>query len=78
MYFEPPEKIVELYNKEVEIGLTGEKLQIPYLIVFHVIFLEHFDKSPIIIVDNKTIELKGKIYLTQNSFKYETNNLRVV
>ena len=79
LYYEPPEKIVEIYNNEVEIGLTGEKLQILYLIVFHVIFLEHFEKSPIIIVDNHTIDLKGKIYLTKNSFEYEDkSNLRVI
>lgn len=79
LYYEPPEKIVELYNNEVEIGLTGEKLQILYLLVFHELFLEHFKKSPIVIVDNKTIDIKGKIYLTKNSFEYEDKTkLRVI
>lgn len=79
LFYEPPEKIVELYNNEVEIGLTGEKLQILYLLVFHELFLEHFKESPIVIVDNKTIDVKGKIYLTKNSFEYEKNNkLRVI
>lgn len=79
LFYEKPEKIVELYNNEVEIGLTGEKLQILYLLVLNKLFIKHFYKSPIVIVDNNTIDIKGKIYLTKNSFEYEDkNNLRVI
>jgi hypothetical protein len=79
-YYQPIEKTVEIYNNEIEIGLTGESLQTLSLVVLHVIFLEYFDKSPIKIIDNKTLEVKGKVYLTKNGNDFEIINrkLRIV
>jgi hypothetical protein len=78
-YYQPIEKTVEIYNNEIEIGLTGESLQTLSLVVLHVIFLEYFNKSPIKI-DNKTLEVKGKVYLTKNGNDFEIINrkLRIV
>ena len=79
-YYQPIEKTVEIYNNEIEIGLTGESLQTLSLVVLHVIFLEYFNKSPIKIRDNKTLEVKGKVYLTKNGNDFEIINrkLRIV
>jgi hypothetical protein len=78
-YYQPIEKTVEIYNNEIEIGLTRESLQTLSLVVLHVIFLEYFNKSPIKI-DNKTLEVKGKVYLTKNGNDFEIINrkLRIV
>lgn len=75
LIFEPIETLVELYNKEVEIGVTGEKMQTLYFVVFHKLFLRYWDKSPIVLSpDSKSIRVKGKIRLGRNGFKLVDGN----
>lgn len=75
LVYETPESLVELYNREVDIGNTGEKLQILYFIVFHKLFIRNIGESPIVL-DSKTnsIKVKGKICLTNNGFEYKNDN----
>ena len=72
-------KIIERYNRQVEIGIVGVHQQILLIIALHQIFLKRFNKSPIDVEKNVLISLKGEIgYISRidkffNYFGYELN-----
>lgn len=80
--YESTEKLIEIYNHEVEIGMTGEKIQILYFIILHKMFIRDLGKSPIILdVDKATVKIKGKIYSTKNGFEFKNqikSHLRII
>lgn len=82
LIYESPETLVEHYNREVDIGNTGENLQIMYFIILHKLFLRQFNKSPITIdKSTNSIKVKGKVYLVKDTFEFQKENkgtLRVV
>ena len=54
------EKLLEQYNREVDIGIVGVHAQALKLLALRKIFLERFGESPIIFKDNMVISLTGK------------------
>ncbi|MEG1388571.1 MAG: hypothetical protein RSC72_15080 [Algoriella sp.] len=65
---------IDQYNREVEIGNTGEVLQVCYFTIMDRIFKRKFGKSPMVLnSEDKSITIKGTIYLSKDSFEFENN-----
>jgi hypothetical protein len=54
------EELVESYNKNVSIGITGTQAQGLYLLAMHKVFLNKCGRSPISWTNNMVLEL-GKV-----------------
>ena len=54
------EELVESYNKNVSIGITGTQAQGLYLLAMHKVFLNKCGRSPISWTDNMVLAL-GKV-----------------
>lgn len=78
LYYEDDVELVRLYNKEFEIGITGEYFQQLYLICFLYIFNKRFNKSPIVGVDNKKVLMTGKAFLSKGQLIIRNTNLSIV
>ncbi|MGG5639134.1 hypothetical protein [Myroides sp. C20-1] len=75
LVYETTESLVRLYNQEIDIGITGEKLQILYFIIFHKLFIRNLGKSPIVLSsETKSVQVKGKISLTNNGFEFQNES----
>jgi len=61
LHYEDLGRIVDYYNREFDIGETGEILQVIFLIMLHKTFIKHLEQSPIKIVDNNKLILNGRI-----------------
>ena len=76
LFYEDVKELVVHYNKEVEIGMTGERLQILHFIMLDRLFLKKINESPIVINDDYTIKTRGKVYLSNSKLFY--NKLKKV
>lgn len=63
-------KLIEMYNREVNIGLVGVHAQAKHLIALHIAFQKRFGKSPISITDNSLIALNSKIESKVHSWQF--------
>ena len=67
-------ELIENYNKAVEIGIIGSRVQAQRLIALNITFNKVFGSSPIQIVNNMIIRLNDKIELTENNWNYIKQN----
>lgn len=72
------EELVRLYNRECDIGLTGERVQNMFLIMLHKLFINRFNKSPMIFSKDLSVELKGKIELNKIDFFYIDHKMKII
>ena len=68
LYYDDDDELIRLYNKEFQIGLTGEYFQQLYLVCFDRIFKRRFDMSPIGGIENKKVFMKGVKISFQGGF----------
>ena len=55
------EELIEQYNKQAILGIVGVHAQALKLLALRKVFIERFDKSPVLIEDDFSISLTGKI-----------------
>ena len=63
------EELVESYNKNVSIGITGTQAQWLYLLAMHKVFLNKFGRSPISWTDNMVLALGRVVELVDEGWK---------
>ncbi len=63
------EELVESYNKNVSIGITGTQAQGLYLLAMHKVFLNKFGRSPISWTDNIVLALGEAVELVDDEWK---------
>ena len=78
LFYEDDDELIKLYNKEFQIGLTGEYFQKVYLVCFDRIFKRRFDMSPIGGIENKKVFMKGKVSLFKGRLVITETKLRIV
>lgn len=78
LYYDDDDELIRLYNKEFQIGLTGEYFQQLYLLCFDRIFKRRFDMSPIGGIENKKVFMKGKVSLFKGRLVITETKLNVV
>ena len=78
LFYEDDDELIKLYNKEFQIGLTGEYFQKVYLVCFDRIFKRRFDMSPIGGIENKKVFMKGKVSLLKGRLVITETKLRIV
>lgn len=78
LFYEDDDELIKLYNKEFQIGLTGEYFQKVYLVCFDRIFKRRFDMSPIGGIENKKVFMKGKVSLFKGRLVITETKLNVV
>lgn len=78
LFYEDDDELIKLYNKEFQIGLTGEYFQKVYLVCFDRIFKKRFDMSPIGGIENKKVFMKGKVSLFKGRLVITETKLRIV
>lgn len=78
LYYEDDDELIRIYNKEFQIGLTGEYFQQLYLVCFDRIFKRRFDMSPIGGIENKKVFMKGKVSLFKGRLVITETKLNVV
>lgn len=78
LYYDDDDELIRLYNKEFQIGLTGEYFQQLYLVCFDSIFKRRFDISPIGGIENKKVFMKGKVSLFKGRLVITETKLNVV
>lgn len=64
------EELIASYNKQAELGIVGAHAQALYLVALYREFTKRFGESPVEIIDNRIIRLKGRIRLEGNSFQF--------
>ncbi len=62
------EQLVQLYNRQVEIGIVGVHAQAQKIVALNIMFNQVFGSSPIIIENNILIKLTSKIELLDGSW----------
>ena len=78
LFYEDDDELIKLYNKEFQIGLTGEYFQKVYLVCFDRIFKRRFDMSPIGGIENKKVFMKGKVSLFKGRLVITETKLTIV
>jgi hypothetical protein len=78
LFYEDDDELIKLYNKEFQIGLTGEYFQKVYLVCFDRIFKRRFDMSPIGGIENKKVFMKGKVSLFKGRLVITETKLSIV
>ena len=78
LFYEDDDELIKLYNKEFQIGITGEYFQKVYLVCFDRIFKRRFDMSPIGGIENKKVFMKGKVSLFKGRLVITETKLRIV
>ena len=63
-------ELIELYNKQVEIGIVGVYRQAVYLVALRKMFLERFNQSPVHVKDNVLVSLTGKVKQKEDALYY--------
>ena len=78
LYYEDDDELIRIYNKEFQIGLTGEYFQQLYLVCFDRIFKKRFDMSPIGGIENKKVFMKGKVSLFKGRLVITETKLTII
>lgn len=78
LFYEDDDELIKLYNKEFQIGLTGEYFQKVYLVCFDRIFKRRFDMSPIGGIENKKVFMKGKVSLFKGRLVMTETKLTII
>lgn len=78
LFYEDDDELIKLYNKEFQIGITGEYFQKVYLVCFDRIFKRRFDMSPIGGIENKKVFMKGKVSLFKGRLVITETKLSIV
>ena len=78
LFYEDDDELIKLYNKEFQIGLTGEYFQKVYLVCFDRIFKRRFDMSPIGGIENKKVFMKGKVSLFKGRLVITETKLTII
>ena len=63
------EELVESYNKNVSIGITGTQAQGLYLLAMHKVFLNKCGRSPISWTDNMMLALRNSVEVVDGVWK---------
>jgi hypothetical protein len=63
------EELVESYNKNVSIGITGNQAQGLYLLAMHKVFLNKCGRSPISWTDNMVLALGRAVEVVDDKWK---------
>jgi hypothetical protein len=63
------EELVESYNKNVSIGITGTQAQGLYLLAMHKVFLNKCGSSPISWTDNMLLTLSKPVEVVDEGWK---------
>jgi hypothetical protein len=64
-----PEELVESYNKNVSIGITGTQAQGLYLLAMHKVFLNKCGRSPISWTDNMVLALGEAVEVVDGGWR---------
>ena len=67
------EELVESYNKNVSIGITGTQAQGLYLLAMHKVFLNKCGRSPISWTDNMVLALGSIVEASNGQWKLTSN-----
>jgi hypothetical protein len=67
------EELVESYNKNVSIGITGTQAQGLYLLAMHKVFLNKCGRSPISWTDNMVLALGEVVEASNGQWKLASN-----
>jgi len=67
------EELVESYNKNVSIGITGTQAQGLYLLAMHKVFLNKCGRSPISWTDNMVLALGSTVEASNGQWKLTSN-----
>lgn len=68
-----PAKLIDAYNREHKIGITGVRRQGLYLYSLHKVFKERFGESPIML-DNSVLELTDPISMVDGKIRFLEEN----
>jgi hypothetical protein len=63
------ESLIDAYNNQSKIGITGVRGQVLYLMALGHIFFKRFGESPIY-MENNVLGMKGQIKLSGDTFEY--------
>ena len=63
------EELVESYNKNVTIGITGTQVQGIYLLAMHKVFLNKCGRSPISWTDNMVLALGSAVEVMDEGWR---------
>ena len=66
----PSEKLIELYNRQVEVGIVGVYRQAVYLAALRKQFIDRFNQSPIELKKDILLTLTNKIKVQNGILKY--------
>ena len=67
------EELVQAYNRSVKIGIVAAYGQAVYLVSMRYVFLERFQKSPVLINDGNILKLSGLVKLENELLFYLDN-----
>jgi hypothetical protein len=67
------EELIDSYNKNVSIGITGTQAQGLYLLAMHKVFLNKYGRSPISWTDNMVMALGTAIMTSNEQWKLASN-----
>lgn len=67
------EELVESYNKNVSIGITGTQAQGLYLLAMHKVFLNKCGRSPISWTENMVLALGEAVMTSNGQWKLASN-----
>jgi hypothetical protein len=67
------EELVQAYNRSVKIGILAAYGQAVYLVSMRYVFLERFQKSPVLINDKIILKLSGMVKLENELLFYLDN-----
>ena len=62
-------ELVEAYNREAKIGIVGVRQQIRYLLALRYELQKRFGDSPVYVIDNCVVGIKGIIEFVNNRIK---------
>lgn len=65
------EELIELYNKQLKIGIVGVRMQSLYLYALRQVMIDEFGISPIDLEKGMVISLTGKAKLSDGSLEID-------